>query len=261
MYKKEQLMKDLYASGLKNTDAVMVHASMKAIGEVEGGGDTVIDAFLEYFEEGLVMMPAHTWAQMSETYCVFDPMTEPACVGILPNLFLKRQGAVRSLHPTHSIVAYGKKAADYVKGEENCTTPCAPEGCWGRLRDMQAKILLVGVTHIRNTYIHSIEESYQVPERFTKEAVMFQIKMPDGSLKETAVYRHYNPYTAHISESYDKLTEAFYETGAARKVTLGDAACILCDAEKLFAVLGKILSREANCLMDREIIPQEWWKQ
>lgn len=261
MYTKEHLMSDLQQMGLVTSDAVMIHSSMKSIGLVEGGGETVIDALLEYFSEGLVMMPAHTWAQMSEEYCTFHPATEPACVGLLPNLLRERSGAVRSLHPTHSIVAYGDRAVDYIQGEENCTTPCTPGGCWDRLRNIHAKILLVGVTHIRNTFIHSVEEVYRVPERFTAQPVAFRIEMPDGQHKEVAVYRHYNPHTAHISESYDKLSEAFYGTGAAVQVRLGDAECILCDAEKVFAVTGKILSREVNCLMDREIIPEEWWKE
>lgn len=259
MYTKGKLKEDLREMGLKPTDAIMIHSSMKSIGEVEGGADTVIDALMEYFSEGLLMTPAHTWAQMSETYSVFDPKEEPACVGIIPNLFLKRSGVVRSLHPTHSIAAFGKEASEYIQGEENCITPCTPGGCWDRLRKINAKILLVGVNHIRNTFIHSVEEVYHVPERLTDTPTLFQIKMPDGSLKDVKMHRHYNPYTAHISESYDKLEQAFYETGAAKKVRFGDAECILCDAKAVFEVAGKILEKELNCLIDREEIPKEWW--
>lgn len=260
MYTKEDLKQDLRKMGLISTDAIMVHSSMKSIGEVEGGAETVVDTFMEYFSEGLFMTPAHTWAQMSENYSVFDPKEEPACVGIIPNLFLKRPGVMRSLHPTHSIAAYGKEASEYIQGEENCNTPCTPGGCWDRLREVEAKILLIGVNHIRNTFIHSIEEVYNVPERLTAIPTLFQIKMSNGSLKNVNMYRHYNPHTAHISESYDKLTQAFYDTGAAQKVKLGDAECILCDARAVFKVTGKILQKELNCLIDRQEIPEEWWK-
>lgn len=261
MYTKQDLTASLKAMGLSPKDSIMLHSSMKSIGEVEGGADTVVDAFMEYFSEGLFMTPAHTWAQMSETHAVFDPKTEPACVGIIPNLFLKRPGVVRSLHPTHSIAAFGSSAAEYCKGEENRTTPCAPGGCWDRLRTIHAKILLAGVTHIRNTYIHSIEEVCNVPERFTDKPVLFHIKMPDGSLKPVSMYRHYNRRTAHISESFDKLSEALYETNAAKKVSFGDAACILCDTDKLFSVVCQILSHDPSCLTDREAIPISWWKE
>lgn len=260
IHSKDSLIRNLSEMGLHPSDAIMIHSSMKAIGEVENGADTVIDAFMEYFFGGLLMMPTHTWAQMSAQYNVFDPENEPACVGILPNIFMKREGVVRSLHPTHSMAVYGNGAKEYILNEENCTTPCTPGGCWDRLKDINAKILLVGVNHIKNTYIHSVEEVFNVPERLTEKPVDFVIKMPDGTIKKVSMYRHYNPYTAHISESYDKLTRAFYETGAAKKVQFGDAECILCDARRIYEVMEKILSHSINCVIDCEEIPEAFWR-
>lgn len=259
-YTKEDLKMHLAEMGLSGTESIMVHSSMKSIGPVEGGADTVVDAFMEYFEKGLLMTPTHTWKQMSAEYHVFDPAKEPACVGIIPNIFMKREGVVRSLHPTHSIAAYGKNAAKYIKGEEYAKSPCLKGGCWERLRKVNAKILLVGVTHIRNTFIHAVEEVYEVPERLTAEPTRFQIVMPDGSLKEVNVHRHYNRMTDHISETFDKMEEGYYKTGAAKKVRLGDAECILCDANRLFEVTGAILEHEPNCFIDRETIPSEWYE-
>lgn len=259
MYTKEDLKQHLQQMGLTGTETIMIHSSMKAIGEVEGGADTVIDALMEYFQKGLLLLPTHTWKQMSEEYCVFDPQTEPACVGIIPNLFMKREGVVRSLHPTHSIAAFGVRAAQYIQGEEAVMTPCAPNGCWGRLLEEEAKILLIGVTHTRNTFIHGIEEMWDVPQRLTAQPVLFQIKMPDGSLKPAPVHRHYNPYTDHISEEYDKMLDGYFRTEAARKVQFGNAPCILCDAQRLYEVTGRILKQELNCFIDRNHIPEEWY--
>lgn len=259
-YTKEDLKKDLKEMGFEGTESIMVHSSMKSIGEVEGGADTVVDAFMEYFAEGLFMTPTHTWKQMSAEYPVFHPKTEPACVGIIPNIFMKREGVVRSLHPTHSIAAFGKRAAAYIEGEDQVTTPCQPGGCWERLREENAKILLVGVTHARNTFIHAIEEVFDVPERLTAEPTEFQVIMPDGTPKEVAMYRHYNVKTEHISEEFDKMLDGYYATGAARKVRLGDAECILCDANRMFEVTGAILKQEINCFIDRDEIPAEWYQ-
>ncbi len=261
MYNKETLMSDLKSMGLKHNDSLMVHSSMKSIGNVDGGADTVACALMEYLSEGLLMMPTHTWAQMSAEYNVFNPESEPGCVGIIPNIFLKRNGVVRSLHPTHSIAAYGAGAEDYVKGEENCTTPCTPGGCWERLKGINAKILLIGVNHVKNTYIHAVEEVLNVPERFTSEPTAFKIKMPDGTYKEVQMYRHYNVHTAHISESFQKLARAYEENKAARNVRFGSADCILCEADGIFEVTKRVLSHELNCLIDRETIPEEWWRQ
>lgn len=242
----EDLKRQMAAMGLKPDDKLMLHSSMKAIGEIEGGADAVIDAFTEYLCDGLFMTPAHTWKQMSATYNLFDPATEPSCVGIISNLLLRKPGSVRSLHPTHSIAAYGPGAASYVAGDENFHTPCDPKGCFGRLRDVHAKILLAGVTHARNTYIHSIEESFDIPERFTATPVLFKVKMPDGTLKPVEMYRHYNPRLEHISEAFDKLGELYLEKGAVRRTRLGNADCLLCDAGRLFEVTGEVLRRQPD---------------
>lgn len=262
-YTRETLLQDLQRMGLKPADTIMMHSSMKAIGDVEGGADTVIDACMEYFSEGLFMTPSHTWAQMSESYCVFDPETEPACVGIIPNLFMKRPEVLRSLHPTHSVAAYGKEAAAYIQGDERCTSPCTPGGSWCRLYEAGAKILLVGVTHFRNTYMHAVEELLDVPDRLTEKKTRFYIKMPDGTQKEVFLHRHYNTTlkSGAIAGTYDKLREAFYWHGAAKDGKLGDADCILCDAKGIYDVMKMVLDHEINCLIDRETIPEEWWKK
>lgn len=261
MYRKEDLIKDLEQMGLLPEDTVVVHASMKAIGKTQEGADTVLDALMEYFSPGMLIFPTHTWRQMGPDYPVFDPATEPVCVGILPELFRKRPGVLRSLHPTHSIAVYGKRGADYIAGEEDCDTPCTPGGCWSRLSKEQAKILLIGVGHERNTYIHAVEEELDVPERLTQEPEIFWIQMPDGSRKERPMRRHYNPKTAHISEAYPKLSQAFQERNAARPVRFGDASCILCEAAAIRQVVSDVLAHEKNCLIDREEIPASWWRE
>ena len=262
MYTKEDLLKCLKEMELTGKEAIMVHSSMKSIGEVDGGADTVVDAFMEFFKEGLFMTPTHTWNQMSAEYSVFDRETEPACVGIIPNIFRKREGVIRSLHPTHSIAAYGKGAEEFLKGEENATSPCPPGGCWDRLRDIDAKILLLGVTHTRNTYIHSVDEVMGIPDRLTDEPTRMHIVMPDGTQKDVQMFRHFNKtlQTGNFSDEFDKMKQAFYDLGAAKEVKFGDAACILCDAKKIFDVCYKLFSIEANCVIERDFIPEDWWK-
>ncbi|MBQ7776761.1 MAG: AAC(3) family N-acetyltransferase [Lachnospiraceae bacterium] len=263
MYTKQMLMNELKKMGLSGTETIMVHSSMKAIGDVEGGADTVVDAFMEYFEEGLLLMPTHTWAQMSAEYAIFDPDTEPSCVGIITNVFRKREGVVRSLHPTHSIAAYGKGAAEYIKGEENATTPCPPDGCWDRLRKVNAKILLLGVTHGRNTFIHSVDEALEIKDRLTKETTLMHIMMPDGSMKDIKMHRHYNSVlgTGSFSDHFDKMKQAFYDLDGAKEVKFGDAECILCDARKIFEICKRLFAIEEACIIERDVIPETWWKE
>lgn len=116
-YTKADLKHDLVAMGLTGNETILIHSSMKSIGPVEGGADTVLDAWMEFFAEGLLLLPTHTWRFINEENRVFDVRRSPCCVGILPELFRQRPGVVRSLHPTHSMAAYGKGAAAYLEGE------------------------------------------------------------------------------------------------------------------------------------------------
>ncbi|MBW4846637.1 MAG: AAC(3) family N-acetyltransferase [Lachnospiraceae bacterium] len=259
MYTKQDLKQNLKEMGIMPHDTLLLHSSMKAIGEVEGGADTVLDAFMEYMSDGLLILPTHTWAAMSEYHNVYDPRIEPACVGILPNLFMRRKGVLRSLHPTHSVAVYGKDSKAFIEGEENRTTPCPPGGCYDRLKNRNGKILLLGVGHERNTFIHCVEEHLDVPERLTKEPTYFKIVMPGNQIKPSFMHCHENPVTDHISDNYTKLEQAFYDRNAAVKTCFGDAACILCDANAVYEVTKDVLSHQINCIIELETIPKEWW--
>ncbi len=259
MYAKTELFKQLEQMGLKNTDTVLIHSSMKAIGEVDGGADTVLDVWQEYFANGLLLLPTHTWANVNAENPVYDPVNTESCVGLLTNLFRKREGVVRSLHPTHSMAAYGLHAAEYVLGEEYCNTPCTPGGCYDRLRQRNGKILLVGVGHERNTFIHSVEEVLNIPNRLADKPMELTVCMPDGSSRKVYMRKHYNAQQPHISEDFVKLNQAFLDCGVVEEVQFGDAQCLLCDAKGGFEVIRHVLAPDPECLVTAPDIPPERW--
>ena len=259
MYTKQQLTEQIAALGIRPDDTLMIHSSMKAIGEVEGGADTVLDAFSEYLQGGLLLLPTHTWAQMSDRHPVFDPLSEPSCVGILTNLFFRRPGVVRSLHPTHSVAALGKDAPDYVRGEENSQTPCPRNGCWGRLYDRNAKILFLGCPLKRNTFLHSVEEWNDIPQRLTPYQLQSLVKTPQGRLLYCPVHRHYHPICPDISANYDKMEPVFLKKGIAAEGRIGDARSVLCDAVKMADLVTEYLHRNADLFVDDRPIPKEWY--
>ena len=197
-YTKADLKHDLAAMGLTGNETILIHSSMKSIGPVEGGADTVLDALMEFFAEGLLLLPTHTWRFINEENRVFDVRRSPCCVGILPELFRQRPGVVRSLHPTHSMAAYGKDAAAYLEGELDANTPCTPGGCYDRLRAAHGKVLLLGVTHARNTFIHSVEEVLNVPNRLTDKPLQLTVVDEAGAQHTVYMRRHYNAQQPHL---------------------------------------------------------------
>ncbi|MDE6700020.1 MAG: AAC(3) family N-acetyltransferase [Acetatifactor sp.] len=259
-YTKSDLKRQLQDMGLQGDETILIHSSMKAIGSVEGGADAVLDALMEFFRDGLLLLPTHTWKTVHEEQPVFDVKREDACVGILPNLFMRRDGVIRSAHPTHSMAGYGRDAKAYLAGEELCNTPCTPGGCYDRLRSVAGKILLIGVGHERNTYIHSVEEVLNVPNRLSAKPMKLQVIMADGTVRDVYMRKHYNPDQPHISEDFVKLTQAFLDCGAAENFLFGSADCILCDAGKIFEVTRHVLAPDPECLITCREIAEDRWK-
>lgn len=142
MYTKNDLKNQLKNMGLTGNETILIHSSMKSIGDVQDRVEGVLDVLIDYFKNGLLLFPTHTWKTVNSENPVYNPYETPSCVGILTNLFMKRDDVVRSLHPTHSMAGIGKDAALYLAGEENCNTPCTPGGCYDRLRQRNAKYCL-----------------------------------------------------------------------------------------------------------------------
>jgi aminoglycoside 3-N-acetyltransferase len=245
MHTKEKLVRDMKKMGIESTDTLMVHSSMKAIGDVEGGADAVLDALIEVVKDGLLLLPTHTWSTVIESQPYYNPKTEPACVGILPNLFLKREAVVRSLHPTHSVAAYGKRAAEYTAGEENTQTPCPRNGCWGRLYDEKAKILFLGASLKTNTYIHSIEEWNSIPSRLARRKSTMFIVLPTGGELKISMRRHDHP-SLDVSKQYDKVEELLMDSKACKTGKIGDANCYLLDAVKTGDEITALLKNDPD---------------
>lgn len=290
-YNKQQLKDQLKSMGLKGDETILIHSSMKSIGEVDGGADTVLDAWMEYFKDGLLLLPTHTWKTVNADNPVYNPQTTPSCVGLLTNMFMKRDGVIRSLHPTHSMAGYGKNAAEYLAGEEYNNTPCTPGGCYDRLKDAGGKVLLVGVGHERNTYIHSVEEVLNVPNRLSDMPMELVIellkedednknknknkKLPhynraDGWKKcidsnvgydnnnklcrKVYVRKHYNAQQPHISEDFVKLNQIFLDSGVVKKVKFGDADSLLCDAKGMFNVVRQVIAPDPECIVTKDTL-------
>ncbi len=249
------LTNDLKKMNLNSTDTVLIHSSCKSIGY---DAEDILDTLMDYFEDGLLILPTHTWKTINESNPIYDPLSTPSCVGILSNLFLKRKGVVRSLHPTHSVAAYGKDADTFIKGEELNNTPCTPGGVYDRLRQRDAKILLIGVGNERNTFIHSIEEVLNVPNRLSDNPMELKIKI--GSKTITSyVRKHYNMNQPHISEDFVKLDKALLNKGAMTKSRFGKAFVNILNANRTFEVVRHILRKNPEAIVNEEIIKDELW--
>ncbi|WKN29644.1 AAC(3) family N-acetyltransferase [Porifericola rhodea] len=259
MYTKADLKTHLSGMGIRPQGSLLIHSSMKAIGDVENGADTVLDAFIEYMKDGLLIFPTHTWHEDNNPGGVYNPFTEPSCVGILGNLFMKRAGVIRSWHPSHSVAALGKDADTYTSGEELRNTPCSREGCWGKLYDRKAQILFLGCTLKSNTFIHGVEEWNDVPERLTEEYHHYKIVNEKGQQLDYAQKCHSKKY-GDVSRNYDKLLAPGLHEGIVTIGKIGDATSYLCEAKALADMCSEFLRKDPQLFLDDSPVPEKWYK-
>ena len=227
----------LKSIGIKSTDTVLVHTSMRALGGVEGGCDGLIDAFQSYLSNGLFLVPTHTWANVGIDQPVFDVRKTLPCIGALPTVAAFRRDGVRSLHPTHSLAAFGKRAKEFVAGEENCTTPCPVGGAWARLYDEDATILLLGVKLNRNTYIHTLDEFLNIPDRL-RDPIELTVIDHEGNSRAVQFRKHGNTG----SEEYEKYRAVLEASGALTTAQLGNAEVGVVRARGCRDTLAQVLA-------------------
>jgi aminoglycoside 3-N-acetyltransferase len=242
MFTKQDLLNQLNGLGIDPGGTLMVHISYKSIGDVEGRGDTVLDALSEYMQPGLLVLPAHTWEQVGTDNPVMDVMYTPTCVGKLTEMFRHRPGVVRSFHPTHSVAALGADAEAFIAGEEKITTPCGKGGAHYKLWERDAFILLIGVNFNRNTYIHGLEEWDGAEGAISKEKTDLYVITPQGDRLYTPQYRH----CARLgSETFSKLEPDAVMQDVLKRGRFGDATARLTRAAPLREMTAKLLKEDA----------------
>ena len=237
MHTRESLKNDLEKMGLDPAGTVMIHSSMRAIGDVEDRAEGVLDAICSYFADGLVCFPTLSWDLVDARQPVFSVRDTPATTGILPELFRRRSGVRRSLSPTHSIAAMGGDAAAFTAGHEKCDSPAPPGSPWSRLYDRNAKILFIGCSPQSNTYLHGVEEWLPVPGMLTESRQDLVIYDEDGKRIECPMRRH----VGHHSQFYDLIIPALRDAGGWAEGTFGNARVQILDARSAGDITMAIL--------------------
>lgn len=255
MYTDKELLTQLENMNLDRNGTIIVHSSMKNIGNVDGGADTVLDVLSSYMKEGLLLFPTHTWEYVNKDNPKFYVETSPSHIGILTEKFRKRPNVIRSLHPTHSVAALGKDARSFTSGNEKFDTPCARKSPWGKLLDRQAMILLVGVDLKRNTFIHGIEEWVDIPGRLTNTHENLITVLPDGTEIPVPSRRHSG---LNWSEHYWKIEGLLAEKSAIKYGKLGDATVLICDTVQLTDYITQMLKIDPDLLSDNEPLSEQF---
>lgn len=162
-----ELTADLLKMGVMPGDALFIHSSLKSLGYVEGGAAEVIHAMQDAVGvEGTLVIPTYYMPGGTiQGTCelkdyVFDARKHGTNMGRLPEAFLAGSGIHRSIHPTHSVSAWGRHAAHLTNGHHLAPSVFGRGSPWQRFLEIpNAKVLGLGISMGPVTFYHVLEDS------------------------------------------------------------------------------------------------------
>ncbi len=231
----EHIASDLRALGVQPGDVIMVHSSLKSLGCVPGGPETVIRGLIEAVtQDGTLLLPALSWKQQPPH--IHSTLHTPSNVGAIPEYFRTCQGTRRSVHPTHSVCAIGRASDDMLRDHHLDSTPCGPHSPFRTMIDRRAKIVMLGCGLRPNTTMHALEE-YVEPPYLLGPPRLYTITDADGHTC-TKTYRPHG--FGQWRQRYDRVAD-LPDTSFLRAGRVLDAQTFILDAIGLrSAVLAKL---------------------
>ncbi len=193
-HSRATLAGQLASLGVGRGSVLMVHASLRAVGAVDGGADAVAAALRDVVgPEGTLVVPAFT-PENSDTSAqyharvrglgerereavraampAFDPATTAApSMGRLAEAVRRTPGSVRSAHPQTSFAALGPRAG-HVVADHHPDCHLGEDSPLARLHELRARVLLLGTGFGSCTAFHLAEYRVPSPPRRTYRCVV-----------------------------------------------------------------------------------------
>lgn len=234
------LREDLRRLGVERGDVIMVHSSLSALGWVAGGAQAMVEAlFGAVGSEGTVVMPTQSgqltdpagWSNppvppswvdaVREGLPAFDTRLTPTrSMGQVVECFRQHLDTVRSPHPTLSFAAKGPAARE-IAAHHPLTPAFGDSSPLGRLYELDAKLVLLGIGHAHNTSLHLAEERATWATKTTRR---------EGAPVLVDGERTWVEWddTAHDESDFEKIGAAFAATGDEHDGQVGAGAARLC---------------------------------
>lgn len=154
---KEELIRDLIKIGVTKGDLLHLKVSLRSIGKMEDGANTLLDALLEVVgPEGTLVIDSfitmYPLPLSKEHRKIISRYDTPSYAGALANAMIKYPTMYRSNHPIHRFAAIGSKAKDLMLRHTPESHPYQPLvdmiNLHGKNLTIGDKVVGVGTTHV-----------------------------------------------------------------------------------------------------------------
>jgi aminoglycoside 3-N-acetyltransferase len=213
--RKDQIESSLRELGLQAGDVVLLHSALSSLGEVEGGADALVNAFLNVLgPEGTLVVP--TFGDL----------------GVVTKVVENRLEAISSIHPFASVAAIGGRAREICQDHWKAETAHVEETPYLRIADMGGYICLLGVDQDRNTTLHAVEAMLKLPYLKTTDERTFPT--PEGEV--TRSWPHFpGPHRDFIG-----LDRLLRERGIVKIGRIGSAVVRLMKSREMIDALLEV---------------------
>lgn len=252
--KKQTISKESIKEVLKCYEIksdIYLHTSLRKIGyAVEGGKNFIAEVICEVVntEKHTLLVSAlpfrTTMKEFLDSTNTIDMRTAPNLMGAVNNIIMKKEGAKRSLHPTHSTVAIGKDADYYVSEHHLDKTPFGKHSPYFKLMEQNGKILLFGVGLDNMTFTHVIEDLmgdlYPV-KVYTDNLYNVDVTGVDGEVHHVTTTCH-NPDVSRLRDC-ESIRKYLIDGGVMKTIPLGMSEVSIIDAKGYVRVVCELLLR------------------
>jgi len=184
-YDAVRLKSGLTKMGIVESDTLMVHVNFNPQNGFQGTPLDLVNALAELVgEKGNLLMVSIPFRGAAYDYLAlnkpFNVKKTISMMGLVTEMFRRREGTLRSLHPTHPVLAFGKDAQWLVAEHDRCLYPGGPGSPFDKFRRLKGKILFFDVSFGAITFFHYVED-------LLKDRLPFPV-YDDRLFSVTAVY-------------------------------------------------------------------------
>jgi aminoglycoside 3-N-acetyltransferase len=203
--------------------------------------------------EGTLLMLTFSFVGKQAYYVAshshFDAQNTPSQLGALTEVFRKSPGVIRSLHPTHSVSAWGRHANELVTTHHLGPT-YGMSSPFYKLREFNGLVIGLG-TQYRYGFgpTHVVEELDPKSRALAFESELRKMTIKDGSHEFDYEFRVFRP---KVNREYERIANIMLRDKILRYVTVCGLPCLSGNADA-FIRRGLELAAENNYIIRAKV--------
>lgn len=193
MRERDALVPILNNMRVPSDGVLVVHSAIGLLSRRGFRAEAMIEVLLDHLRGGTLVMPTMTWRTVRPGNPLWDEVATRSHTGVLTEIFRTRYAVARSIHPTHSVAAYGSQAQRLLARHHLDDTPVSANSPYGLMRNHAAYVLLLGVGLESCTAIHLPEEE-RAPDIYLRPAgqtELYRCRDRHGVVHDVRTRRHW----------------------------------------------------------------------